>query len=58
MTKRKIRYGNDPVLRSRCEEVKVVDNKIRSLLGEMLETLHKTDNSCKSGRHLEKTGCD
>lgn len=44
MTKRKIRYCNDPVLRSRCEEVKVVDNKIRSLLGEMLETLHKTDN--------------
>ncbi|WP_424036401.1 peptide deformylase [Prevotella histicola] len=44
MTKRKIRYGNDPVLRSRCEEVKVVDNKILSLLGEMLETLHKTDN--------------
>ena len=52
MTKRKIRYGNDPVLRSRCEEVKVVDNKILSLLGEMLETLHKTDNGAAIFKRL------
>lgn len=44
MAKRRIRYGNDPILRRRCEEVKVVDDKIRNLLAEMLKTLHKTDN--------------
>lgn len=44
MAKRRIRYSNDPILRRRCEEVKVVDDKIRNLLAEMLKTLHKTDN--------------
>ena len=60
MTKRKIRYGNDPVLRSRCEEVKVVDNKIRSLeshgLQECIEgCLSFPDRFAKTIRPYEVT---
>ncbi len=44
MALRAIRINNDPILRRRCKEVAVVDDHIRSLLDDMTQTLHATDN--------------
>lgn len=44
MAARNIRYDNDPILRKKCKEVKVIDDKTRQILDDMLETLHKTEN--------------
>ena len=39
-----IRYNDDKVLRKICKEVQIVDNKIRQILDDMMETLHQTEN--------------
>ncbi len=44
MAIRNLRYNSDPILRNRCKEVKLVDDKIRLLLEDMMETLHSLDN--------------
>lgn len=44
MAVRQIRTGEDPILRKKCREVAVVDDKIRQLLDDMMETLHETPN--------------
>lgn len=44
MAIRNIRYNNDPILRKKCKEVKVIDDKTRQLLEDMLETLHQTES--------------
>lgn len=44
MAIRNIRYNDDPVLRKKCKEVKVIDDKIRQILDDMLETLLETEN--------------
>lgn len=44
MATRNIRYNNDPILRKKCKEVKVIDDKIKQTLNDMLETLHETEN--------------
>lgn len=44
MAVRNLRYNDDPILRKKCKEVEVVDNKIRQILDDMLETLHYTEN--------------
>ncbi len=44
MSTRYIRYNNDPILRKKCKKVKIVDDKIRQILDDMLETLHQTEN--------------
>ena len=44
MALRALRINNDPVLRKHCREVAVVDDKVRQILDDMVETLHATDN--------------
>lgn len=44
MAIRQIRLGEDEILRKKCKEVKVVNDQIRVLLEDMLETLHHTPN--------------
>ena len=41
MAIRNIRQENDEILRKRSKEVEVVDDKIRELLEDMVETMHK-----------------
>ena len=41
MAIRKIRENGDEVLRKKSKEVEIVDEKIRELLEDMLETMHK-----------------
>ncbi len=44
MALRQLRYNNDSILRKKCKEVTVVDDKIRELLEDMMDTLHATEN--------------
>lgn len=44
MAIRNIRYYDDPILRKRCKEVKIINNKIRQILDDMLDTLRHTEN--------------
>nr|WP_314464869.1 peptide deformylase [uncultured Clostridium sp.] len=44
MALRKLRYNDDEILRKRCKEVTVIDDRIRQNLDDMLETLHHTEN--------------
>lgn len=41
---RQLRYQNDPILRKKCKEVTVIDDKIRQMLDDMMDTLHHTEN--------------
>lgn len=44
MAVRQLRYNNDSILRKKCKEVMQVDDKIRQILDDMMETLHHTEN--------------
>lgn len=44
MAIRQIRLINDPILRKKCRKIDNVDDHIRLLLDDMLDTLHHTDN--------------
>lgn len=44
MALRAIRLNRDPVLYRKCREVEQVDDKVRQLLDDMLQTLHATSN--------------
>ena len=44
MALRQIRYNDDEILRKKCKEVTVVDDHIRMILDDMLDTLHNTEN--------------
>jgi len=44
MAVRNLRYNGDLILRKKCKEVNVIDDKIRQILNDMLETLHNTEN--------------
>lgn len=44
MAIRKLRYNDDAILRKRCKEVKIIDERIRIILGDMLDTIHNTEN--------------
>lgn len=39
-----MRYENDEILRKKCKEVNVVNDRIREILDDMTETLHYTPN--------------
>lgn len=43
MAIRNIRYDNDEVLRKRSREIEEIDNKIRELAMDMVETMYKYD---------------
>lgn len=44
MAIREIRFDGDEVLEKRCKEVIIIDDHIRTLLDDMMETLHTTPN--------------
>ena len=44
MAIRQLRYHNDAILRKKCKEVVEVDDKIRQILDDMMDTLHHTEN--------------
>lgn len=41
MAIRKLRYSGDEILKKKSREVEVVDDKIRELIDDMIETMHK-----------------
>ena len=41
MTKYKILVEPDPILRQKCEPIGQVDDKLRTLMKDMLETMYK-----------------
>lgn len=43
MAIRQLRYDKDEILRKRSKEVEVIDNKIRELVLDMLDTMYKND---------------
>jgi len=43
MAIRNLRYDNDEILRKRSREVEVIDEKIKELALDMMETMHKYD---------------
>ena len=43
MAIRVVRYDNDEILRKRSKEIEVIDNKIRELSLDMLDTMYKYD---------------
>ena len=44
MAIRQLRLEDDPILRKQCKEVKIIDDKIKGLLDDMMDTLHATPN--------------
>lgn len=44
MAIRQIRMSGDDVLRKKCRKVEVVDDKIRQILDDMVETMYNTEN--------------
>lgn len=44
MAIRNIRCNDDPILRKRCKEVRMIDEKVIGTLDDMLDTLHHTEN--------------
>lgn len=44
MAIRQLRYNDDPILRKRCREVENIDDRIRLILDDMLDTLQHTPN--------------
>lgn len=43
MAIRNLRYKGDIMLRKRCKEVTQIDDKIRQILEDMMDTLHSTE---------------
>ena len=44
MAIRELRYNDDPVLRKSCREVEDVNDRVRQLLDDMMDTLHHTES--------------
>lgn len=44
MAVRQLRVDDDPILRKKCRTVEVVDDRIRDLLDDMMDTLHTKSN--------------
>ncbi len=44
MAIRQIRYFGDEILRKKCRPVDEVNDRVRQILDDMLETLHSTEN--------------
>lgn len=43
MAIRNLRYGNDEILRKRAREIEIIDDKIKELAEDMIDTMHKFD---------------
>lgn len=44
MALRQLRYEGDEILRKKCKKVEEVDDHIRMILDDMLDTLHNTED--------------
>ena len=44
MALRQLRYNDDEILRKKCRKVEEVNDHIRMILDDMLDTLHNTEN--------------
>lgn len=44
MAVRKLRFEGDEILKKKCKEVTEVDDRVRQLLDDMMDTLHETEN--------------
>lgn len=44
MAIRNLRFTDDPILRKRCREVEQVDDKIRTFLDDLADTMYNTEN--------------
>lgn len=57
MALRNIVVEGDPILRKKCREVDEVNDRIRTILDDMVETMHDAVGvglGCAAGRHNEK----
>lgn len=43
MAIRNLRYGDDPILRKRAREIEEIDERIKELASDMMDTMHKFD---------------
>lgn len=43
MAIRNLRYGNDEILKKRAREVEIIDDRIKELAQDMMDTMHKFD---------------
>lgn len=41
MAIRNLRYGNDEILKKRAREIEVIDDKVKILAEDMMDTMHK-----------------
>jgi peptide deformylase len=44
MAIRQLRYNDDVILRKKCKEVAIIDDRIKQILDDMLDTLHHIEN--------------
>ena len=44
MAVRQLRFNKDEILRKKCKDVADVNDKVRQLLDDMMDTLHASDN--------------
>ena len=52
MAIRNLRFENDEILRKRSKEINVIDDKIRALAEDMIETVHKYDGLGLAGPQI------
>ena len=52
MAIRNLRFENDEILRKRSKEIEVIDEKIRQLAADMIETVHKYDGLGLAGPQI------
>lgn len=52
MAIRNLRFENDEILRKRSKEIEVIDDKIRELAADMIETVHKYDGLGLAGPQI------
>ena len=52
MAIRNLRYENDEILRKRAREIDVIDDKIKQLAEDMIETMHKYDGLGLAGPQI------
>lgn len=52
MAIRNLRFENDEILRKRSKEINVIDDKIRELAADMIETVHKYDGLGLAGPQI------
>lgn len=61
MAIRNLRYGDDEMLKKRAREIEVIDDKIRILAEDMMDTMHKYEGvglARTTSWYFEKNYCD